>query len=61
MVGHRHFRSRLSRFPPLPTLEAFKHWFVSWLRFPIAISPVQYVLLALHMWAGIYFGLRWFR
>ena len=27
----------------------------------IAFSIIFYLLLALHIWAGIYFGLRWFR
>lgn len=43
------------------THEAFKRGFAGWLKFHIVISLVLYVLLALHVWAGIYFGLRWFR
>ena len=44
----------------IKTHEAFKRWFAGWLRFHIVISFVLYGLLALHIWAGIYFGLRWF-
>jgi hypothetical protein len=45
----------------IKTHEAFKRWFAGWLRFHIVISFVLYGLLALHIWAGVYFGLRWFR
>jgi hypothetical protein len=45
----------------IKTHEVFKRLFAGWLRFHIVISFVLYVLLALHIWAGIYFGLRWFR
>lgn len=38
----------------------FKSAFQWWLRFHIIIAFVLYLLLALHVWAGIYFGLRWF-
>jgi hypothetical protein len=41
--------------------EAFKRWFAGWLRFHIVISLSLYVLLAMHVWVGIYFGLRWFQ
>ena len=44
----------------IKTHETFKGWFAAWLKFHIAISLALYVLLALHVWAGIYFGLRWF-
>jgi hypothetical protein len=40
--------------------ERFKRWFACWLKFHIVISAVLYVLLALHVWAGVHFGLRWF-
>ncbi|GMU24994.1 MAG: hypothetical protein AMXMBFR13_50650 [Phycisphaerae bacterium] len=43
------------------THEWFKSLFRRWLKFHIVISVVLYVLLGLHVWAGIYFGLRWFR
>ncbi len=45
----------------IKTHEAFKRWFAGWLKFHIIISFVLYGLLALHIWVGIYFGLRWFR
>lgn len=41
--------------------ESFKRWFAGWLKFHIVLSAVLYVLLGLHVWAGIHFGLRWFR
>lgn len=44
----------------IKTHETFKGWFAAWLKFHIAISLALYVLLALHVWVGIYFGLRWF-
>jgi hypothetical protein len=44
----------------LKTHERFKRWFARWLRFHIVISAALYVLLALHVWAGVHFGLRWF-
>lgn len=40
--------------------QGFKSAFQWWLRFHITIAFVLYLLLALHVWAGIYFGLRWF-
>lgn len=40
--------------------ELLKRRFAVWLKLHIAASLVFYVLLALHVWAGIYFGLRWF-
>lgn len=42
------------------THETFKRWFARWLGFHIVISGVLYALLAVHVWAGIHFGLRWF-
>jgi hypothetical protein len=44
----------------IKTHETFKRWFARWLKFHIIISVILYVLLALHVWAGIHFGLRWF-
>jgi hypothetical protein len=44
----------------IKTHETFKRWFARWLRFHIVISAILYVLLALHVWSGIHFGLRWF-
>lgn len=40
--------------------EQFKKAFGLWLKFHIVISLVLYVLLGLHIWAAIHFGLRWF-
>ncbi len=42
------------------THEVFKAWFSRWLKFHIIISVGLYVLLALHIWAAIHYGLRWF-
>lgn len=44
----------------IKTHENFKRWFAVWLKFHIAISLVLYVLLGLHVWSAVYFGLRWF-
>ena len=40
--------------------ETLKRLFAWWLKLHILISFILYGLLALHIWAGIYFGLRWF-
>ncbi len=40
--------------------ETFKKWFGKWLKFHIIISCILYVLMVLHVWAAIHFGLRWF-
>ncbi len=45
----------------IKTHETFKRWFSRWLKFHIVISAILYVLLALHVWSGIHFGLRWFQ
>ena len=42
------------------THELFKRWFSRSLTLHIAASFVLYVLLLLHIWSGIHFGLRWF-
>ncbi len=42
------------------THETFKRMFTVWLRIHITLSMVLYALLALHIWAAIHFGLRWF-
>lgn len=42
------------------THETFKRWFAGWLKIHIVISFILYTLLALHVWAEIHFGLRWF-
>lgn len=41
--------------------STFKAIFSWWLRFHIALALVLYVLLTLHVWSGIHFGLRWFQ
>ena len=42
------------------THETVKRLFATWLKLHILISFILYGLLALHVWAGIHFGLRWF-
>lgn len=39
--------------------EFFKRWFSRSLKLHIALSAFFYVLLALHIGSGMYFGLRW--
>ena len=39
--------------------EFFKRWFGRSLKLHIGLSVLLYVLLALHIGSGIYFGLRW--
>ena len=41
------------------TDEFFKRWFARSLVAHIVLSILLYVLLGLHIWAGIHFGLRW--
>jgi hypothetical protein len=41
--------------------ERIRKLFGAWLYLHIACSALLYVLLALHIWAGIHFGLRWFK
>ncbi len=43
------------------THELFKRWFRRSLQLHILLSVILYVLLALHIASGIYFGLRWLR
>ena len=43
------------------THELFKRWFKRTLTVHIVLSVSLYVLLALHIGTGIYFGLRWLR
>ncbi len=38
-----------------------KNWFQKWLRFHLVISGVLCFLLAIHVWSGVYYGLRWFQ
>ncbi len=40
--------------------EILKRWFSRWLRLHIFLSVALYLILILHVWAGIHFGLRWF-
>jgi hypothetical protein len=40
--------------------ERVRRSFGSWLNVHIACSIIFYVLLVLHIWGGLYFGLRWF-
>ena len=44
----------------IETHETFKRWFANWLKFHIVISTALYILLGLHIWSAIHFGLRWF-
>ena len=44
----------------IKTHELFKKWFGKWLKFHIAISMFLYLLMALHIWAAVHFGVRWF-
>ena len=41
------------------THELFKRWCNVWLKLHLVLSMLLYVLLGLHIWAGIHFGLRW--
>ena len=41
------------------THELFKRWFAWSLKLHIVLSLIFYVLLGLHVWAEIHFGLRW--
>ena len=38
-----------------------KNLFQKWLRFHLVISGVLFFLLALHVWSGVFYGLRWFQ
>lgn len=40
--------------------DALKTAFHRWLQVHIACSVFLYVLLGLHIWSGLYYGLRWF-
>jgi hypothetical protein len=44
----------------IKTHEVLKRRTALWLKFHIATSGAFYLLLVLHVWAAIYFGLRWF-
>ena len=43
------------------THELLKRWFSRGLWVHIVLSIALYALLAMHVWSGIYFGLRWLR
>ena len=43
------------------THEAFKSAFATWLKIHIALSVALYALLGVHVWAALYFGIRWFK
>ena len=43
------------------THELLKRWFSLSLIAHIILSVTMYVLLAAHIYSGIYFGLRWFK
>ena len=40
--------------------ETLKRWFSRWRRLHIVLATALFLLLGLHVWAGIHFGLRWF-
>ncbi len=44
----------------IKTHETFRWWFGFWFRVHVVGSVLMYLLLALHVWAGIHYGLRWF-
>lgn len=44
----------------IKTHELLKRRCANWLKLHIATSCAFYVLLLLHIWSGIHFGLRWF-
>ena len=44
----------------IKTHELLKRRFAIWLDLHIAASIIFYILLGLHVWGAIYFGLRWF-
>jgi hypothetical protein len=39
--------------------ETLKQWFTIWFRAHVALIIGMYLLLILHIWSGIHFGLRW--
>lgn len=43
------------------THELFKRWFGRSLKLHIVLSVILYVLIALHVWSNVYFGIRWFK
>lgn len=45
----------------IKTHETFKRAFRLWLKLHVTLAVVLYVLLGVHIWSGIYYGLRWFQ
>ncbi len=45
----------------IETHQTFRRWFGTWLKWHIAVSALLYVLMILHVWAAVHFGLRWFK
>jgi len=43
------------------THDALKLAFNRWLKVHIAVSILLYILLSIHIWSGIRYGLRWFQ
>jgi hypothetical protein len=43
------------------THELFKRWFGRSLKLHIVLSVILYLLIALHVWSNVYFGLRWLK
>jgi hypothetical protein len=41
--------------------ERIRSFFALWLKWHVLVSSAFYVLLGLHVWAALEFGLRWFR
>ncbi len=41
--------------------DGVKKLFLKWLRLHRVISTILYLLLAMHVWSGIHYGLRWFQ
>jgi len=41
--------------------DQFKKWFSRWLKWHLCVSLLLYLLLFFHVWASLYFGLRWFQ
>ncbi len=39
--------------------EALKQWFTIWYRVHLTLVIGMYLLLILHVWSGIHYGLRW--
>lgn len=43
----------------IKTHETFRWWFGFWFRVHVGAGVLMYVLLALHVWAAVRYGLRW--